>query len=126
MTKIGENHISESLEIYNDFDSEDLQNAFSYTWYPETGDLQLFNVAPEPVSLFFRMDGNGICLQSEDWESILPGLYPKWSNRLNGKTIRGSVTVRKGESIQVPECIYPDQWSLEELLYLLADVKSFL
>ena len=124
VTKAGQNHISETWEIGMDFDGTVRKNGFSYTWHPETGEMNVYIPSKEPLSIRFLPQENGISLFSKDWSQILDLSGIEWGKKLKDQMIHGTLAVRNGGAVTVPQCKYLDQWSVEELLRLLADLKA--
>ena len=123
-TKAGENQFSESWVIYRDYEGSEPVGQFAYTWYPQTGDMQIITPSADPISLNLKCCETGICIASKEWSRIISGIWHRNSYLGEQRQISGTVTFRNGDSITVPDCVYLEDWSLEQLFQLLATLKS--
>lgn len=123
-SKVGENRYAESWAFYKDFDGKVPSSQFLYIWQPKTGDMQVFWQSEEPMSLNLKMDENRICMVSDEWQRLLSGIWHSSFVFWDQKQISGSVVLQSAGPVPVPKCIYPEEWSLEQLFQLLASLKS--
>ena len=97
----------------------------NYEWNPDSGDMWLQINEGEAIPLNFTGTENGIKLEAANFVPLFHYMQPgKLSN--NQETISGTITVSRGNTIDVPPYKNLDHWSLDDLLVLLESVGGLL
>lgn len=97
----------------------------NYEWNPDSGDMWLQINEGEAIPLNFTGTENGIKLEAANFVPLFRYMQPgKLSN--NQETISGTITVSRGNTIDVPPYKNLDHWSLDDLLALLESVGGLL
>lgn len=97
---------------------------FSYEWNPANGDMLLKVGDAKTFALNMAETEYGLTVQSNN----LSGIYHAITGKEDQyeKVYSGTITVREGSDIVIPEYKNLDQWSLEDFLILLEGIGSLI